>query len=70
MTDHTRPEAPARPITRTQEATLRAYLVTGSVKAAARSLEVPQATVRSRLHSARRRTGLPSLAHLAYWMDR
>jgi DNA-binding NarL/FixJ family response regulator len=64
------PLAPRRPLTHTQLATLRAYLAGGSIKAAARSLQVPEATVRSRLHSARRRTGLPSLAHLAYWVDR
>lgn len=64
------PPRPRRQLTRTQAQTLRAYLVEGSVKAAARSLQVPDATVRSRLHAARRRTGLPSLAHLAYWLDR
>lgn len=61
---------PSGRITRTHADTIRAYLACGSVKAAAERLGVPEATVRSRLHAARRRSGLPTLAHLAYWIDR
>jgi hypothetical protein len=61
---------PAQPLTATQRQTLEAYLAHRGIKGAAAALEVPEATVRSRLHNARIRTGLPTVGHLLYWLNR
>lgn len=59
-----------RPATAPGEAALRAYLLEGSIKEAAKALGLSEVSVRSRLARYYRRVGVANAAQAAYLLDR
>lgn len=61
--------SPLLQLTRQQRDTLRILRESGWLyKRAAKRLNVPEATIRTRVHNMLRRTQLPDRAELAYWL--
>ena len=56
--------------TRRQLEVLRAYIVAGSIAAAAYELGISETTARQHLSGLYRRTGLGNAAQAAYWLGR
>jgi DNA-binding NarL/FixJ family response regulator len=59
---------PRKEPTRRQVEVLRAYITTGSIKAAASQLGIGETTARQHLSGLYRRTGCLNAAQAAYWL--